>query len=199
MILGSISRFLQLDNDRRWSPFRCSIEGGSSLIADPCNSRDSKNSMVSKISGKVSSLEQLSRSRVRRDFNLQMPVGIFLSLVHSDRYNSVRLVRLWTDEGTSSIAVPIKFNLSILAEVSGNFVTLLQPPRDKFRSLFSCWTEEGNSTKIQQPVRSTSSSERKSVRFGILMRRGQYLRISHFNFGACCKKKKKKNLLKWLE
>ncbi|CBI23853.3 unnamed protein product, partial [Vitis vinifera] len=75
MLSGRLASFLQFFSFNKTSPFRCSIDEGSSLR--PVSSRKSsfKLSIFSPISGSFFSLEQFERIRVFRDFNLKMNQG----------------------------------------------------------------------------------------------------------------------------
>ncbi|KAB2059459.1 hypothetical protein ERO13_A11G282708v2, partial [Gossypium hirsutum] len=67
---GRQTRFLQFFILKYLIPIRLPIENGNSFKAVPLKSSSSSSSMLSMTSGKISNLEQPSRSSVLRDFNL---------------------------------------------------------------------------------------------------------------------------------
>ncbi|KAB2059475.1 hypothetical protein ES319_A11G306400v1 [Gossypium barbadense] len=70
MLPGRQTRFSHLFNLKSSRTIRLSIEDGNSFKAVSLKSRKLNLSMVSKIFGKISNLEQPSRSKLSRDFNL---------------------------------------------------------------------------------------------------------------------------------
>lgn len=96
---GKLSSFEQPVKFKVVSPPRYSIEDGSSVIAVPSKSISSKHPIFSKISGKLSSFEQLSRQSFKRDFNLQMLVEILSRIVQCPKSKYSSLARQSIDEG----------------------------------------------------------------------------------------------------
>ena len=81
-------------------------------------------------SGNLWRFEQPLRSRISRDFNLHRLLGRLLSLLQSERSKCPSLSRRSIDEGSSSIAVPLKNNQLILPdEISGSHFSFEQPER----------------------------------------------------------------------
>ncbi|ESW24197.1 hypothetical protein PHAVU_004G110100, partial [Phaseolus vulgaris] len=63
--------FWQESKSNSFSPFRYSIDCGSSLMAVPWRRSSSICTILSTISGNFLTFEQPVRTRVRRDFNLK--------------------------------------------------------------------------------------------------------------------------------
>ena len=81
-------------------------------------------------SGNLRRFEQPRRLRTPRDFNLHRLLGGLLSILQSERSSHQSLSRSSNDEGSSSIAVPLKYSrLMLLDEISGSFFSFEQPER----------------------------------------------------------------------
>jgi len=110
------------------------IDKGSSLIGVPSNPRLLKDIICLNDEG-ISLMPVLLKLRSTNDFIGTAISGKLSSFEQPLISNTQSLVRNWIDEGTSLIAVPLRYNVFTSPEISGNLVIFEQPCRPRFSNL----------------------------------------------------------------
>lgn len=110
--------------------------------------------MGSKIFGKFLRFEQPERERRWRDFNLQMLVGRLRSILQSSISSITRPERNSTDEGSTSMAVPLKRKCFMYLGSSGNLSREKHPCRLRNWREFSLQGPLGRCLRLLQKLRS---------------------------------------------
>ncbi|KDO41020.1 hypothetical protein CISIN_1g030953mg [Citrus sinensis] len=116
--------------------------------------------------------EQPKRVRTPRDFNLHKLLGRLVSLLQYERSKYLSLSRRSIDEGSSSIAVPLKKNQLILPdEISGSPFSFEQPERSSLVRNLKLNIPDGRLFRFLLPLRFKMTSLFRrgiNVGFGVL-------------------------------